>query len=101
MIIQPNTTSLLDWQEIIWQYPNMWVMVGYPESEAYQSIWKERKGIVLYCGENEEEFAEFSEQHINSYKETKQYKRFFTNFTGKLPSQSILKRAGIIKKIID
>ncbi len=101
MIIQPNTTSLLDWQEITLHYPNVWVMVGYPESEAYQPIWKERKGIVLYYGENEEEFANFSEQNINSYKETKQYKRFFTNFTGKLMAQPILKRAGIIKKITD
>ena len=103
MNVTINTTlqELLNWEDVCKKYPDVWVMVGYPESEAYQLNWKNRKGVVLYYSSNEQEFADFSEANIDSFKETQLYKRYFTNYTGKLPSQPLLKRAGVIQKIAE
>lgn len=92
-----TTQPLLTWDEICQQYPNVWVMVGYPEEEAKKRDWKQSKGIVLYFKTDRADFTPYSETEIEKYKAQKAYAAYYTNFTGIIQTQEKQIRAGTAK----
>lgn len=93
--------ELLTWAEICAKYPNMWVMVGIPESEV--TLPKDtRKGNVLYALADKKAFTAFSAKTIESFYAQNSHARYFTNYTGELmPATQGKKKhlVGTLKKV--
>jgi hypothetical protein len=100
-IMETMDNELLTWAEICAKYPNKWVMVGIPESEA--TLPKDtRKGNVLYALADKKAFTTFSAKTIESFYIQNSHARYFTNYTGELTpaTQGKKKRlVGTLKKV--
>lgn len=87
--------ELLTWTEICTKYPNVWVMVGIPESEA--TLPKDtRKGNVLYALEDKKAF---SAKTIESFYAQNSHARYFTNYTGELTPATQGKKKRLVGKV--
>jgi hypothetical protein len=77
--------ELLTWTEICEQYPNSWVMIGYPETE-YNLPKDTRKGIVLYIDEDADTFQAYSIENTPLLLASKVYRLYADRYTGKKKS---------------
>lgn len=90
--------ELLTWSETCLRYPDMWVMMGYPETERKKHP-NQGVGSVLYFDKDEDNFTAFSAEHIHAYKARKAFNFYMARFTGKTAKTETPRLGLFIKKV--
>lgn len=93
-----NSQKLLDWTTIKHQYPNKWVMIGYPESEYTQDDLI-RKGAVIFADENTEVTSQFSADNIHALRAKKTFRLYTIKFTGEIPKATTARLGLFVRKV--